>query len=816
MGCCTAIENFFKDPIGSIEDFFDGEDIQSVGVSMQPIMPLDTIEANAMMNLRKKAKAYNTSIAKQLIEEYTTGRFFHITDTIRYLRKGNGLDGEAKFKVLGDTGDYRNFLLSQLALESGVVGATSNDVYINSYSDTEVPSMDCIAYKYLYDNGAIYGSWNNDNIFTFDSHIDINSIDFLQSEPQIQQTTNVDTSGSSNEIMFNTPKDLKVVNIWAMNKKRQDMINDVLCGEGENPILNQCDYTLEPPNDNLHVIVLELEDPLTNDIYYYELRELSLDIDNLNMIIVHYGVTGSDCCYFYTYQLGSDVHSELENVTEQTIDNSYSTFTLFPIICLKYNGEYVADMKDTNYDRYIDTKTLCRKIGYPLKYLDAIIKERGTTPAEQQQADDSHSQTKDTFIEYGLNIDRDSHSNYKALWYTAKMIKEHTTSKTVFTNDGQSDSTYSFSISYDENTTSRYNKNIRIGNINTSTHSGVYTVRKYDAINGVTLFEPLPPHKYLKEKYLIEEGSELLADGSNGEMQYQIRLNTKSHYSDYKSVLRLVYQGENEYTIYDIESLATHSTVVDGGNAKGAAYNMFDSFSFSDSQGTNVTLPLFAEIVNHFNYSEQYALYGESIHIINFASVTTHLSWYETGFFFKLVQVVLIVVAVVILIATLGTGAGFSAYLLAIASGLASGMAIRYMLYHVSSPWLKAILIIAYVALMAETGNVSDIDDTLMLLASTSADSINIHYQQEMKRERESFDKFRQSLNSKLSELEEKQKQFIEPNVIGEEIVIETPDQFYDRVLNNDIIELVDSMYNSFVSSDLDSYLDTDNLYLKK
>ena len=789
MGCCTAIENFIKNPIGSIEDFFDGEDIQSVGVSMQPIVPLSENEPNGIMSLRKKAKAFDSSIAQEMTKEYVTGRFARITNALRYLRNGNGLDGEAKFKVLGDTENYRNFLFDTLATESGVVGATASDVSMNHYSDSITATTNMLAYKYLKASSGYYGAWNNDNIFSFTEVIDTAAIDFTQSEPQIQMTTDDVDIGSSNETVLASSIDLKVVNIWIMNK-----------------------VTVSDPNTPIQIIVIELEDTATGDIYYHELRPLSMTEDDDNQLLVHYGITGSDCCYYYMYQFGSNVHPELEDATSQTVDDSYSTFSMFPIITLKHNGDYVADMKVSNNARYMDAKRICKKIGVPLKYLDAMIKERGTTPAENAQADSSHSQTKDTFLEYGLNIDRNSNSNAKALWLTAKLIKDYTTSQTVITEDGQTDESYAFSISHDNTTVSRYNKNIKIGNINVSTHVGTYSIRESD-----TESEQLKNHKYSREKFLVNNASELLADGSNGEKDYQIVLNEKSHYDDYKSVLRLVHQDGNNYTIYDIESIVTYSTIIDGGNSKGIEYNMLDTFTFSDHTGTMLTLPLFAEIVNHMNYTDQYALYNESMHILNFASVVTHLAWYETGIFIKIVQIVLVVVSVVILVGSLGSGTEISAYLISIAIGLSASMALQYLLTKVNNPWLKAIIVIAYVAVMYTTGQVNTDKDITMLLATSAIKAVEIDYMQEMQHEAERYKKFTESLNSEMRQLEQKQKDIIKPKSIdATDIIIEDVDNFYDRVLNIDIIESVEALSDDFMDSDMDKYLDLYNMYTQK
>lgn len=753
-------------------DLFKGETIQTVTVSSQPFLPIDSKQKQPILILNQQAHIKNTSISQEIKDELLHGKMLKLKQTFKYI-ENKSLDGLPKFFVAGEATSYNDALFNELLNHASIAGSEQEDVTIKWYSDTLTPSMQCLTYYYMENNGYSIG---DNGIVHITEVIDNNYFD----EPNLTVTIpdNNCSNGSGNRSIVNL--NLKIQDIVQMTK--------VLDNGTECPIFG-----------------LQLRDEATNDIYYHDVRTANTDVsDELNKIIVIFGVDGGECCYYWTYQLGSNTIPALENKDGETNANTYSIFAITPVITMKFNGEYVIDMKNSNPNRYNDTKAICKKLGISMFDLHNSITGKNNDPADQQEADETFDHTKDTYLEFGLNVNRRNKSNIKALYKTFELIKQYTTTNSTINNNGYQQNTYLFNIKHlnQQTSGSRYNKSIEIKNIKKETFAGIaYT------------------HKYSMRIYAMQVDEPLDELGNNGVSDDNSQNYPKGNFV--KAVMRLVYQDTTEYTIIDVDTISISSVIEDSGNKKGYTYNLLDAMTFQDVSGIDFSFPLLMETLNRCNFTDRYLLYDSSMQLLNFASTTQHLNWYERGWFVNFVQVVLVIVAVVVTVVTLGAGTSLSAALITIAETIAISYglsyALKWALEQTNNDFLRGLIVVVYIALTIETGKITSDKDLYMLLASSALNATDAVIEDMAIEEQESMRDFLTLLNQRTRELEAKQDELGgSKEMLDFNLFIESPEAYYNRVLNTDIVEYVEDISLDFMSNDLDKFLDIDNLYIKE
>lgn len=119
-------------------------------------------------------------------------------------------------------------------------------------------------------------------------------------------------------------------------------------------------------------------------------------------------------------------------------------------------------------------------------------------------------------------------------------------------------------------------------------------------------------------------------------------------------------------------------------------------------QNDDLIFPISFYIVDQMTPIEQIEIFCRSLRLATYAISVTHLEWYETSAFMDLIQIILIAVAIVIFVLSLGSGTSVSAALMNLALAIGASMALKELLKHIDSPWLKALLI-AIIAVVAAT-----------------------------------------------------------------------------------------------------------------
>lgn len=769
--------SWFSERLNAIGDWFGdlfrGETVQSVSVSSQPFLPLDKKQKQPILILNQQAKIKQTTISNEIKNELLNGKMLKLKQAFKYM-ENNSLDGLPKFFVAGEATSYNDALFDELVNNANIAGSTHDDISIKWYSDTLIPSMQCLTYYYL-KNNAVY-NLGDDGYLDVSEVVDSNMFD----EPSLTITLpdNNCGNGSGNRIITNLH--LKIQDIVQMTKVLSDGTNCSIFG-------------------------LQLIDTTNNNTYYYDVRSANTDAsDELNQIIVVYGVNGGECCYYWTYQLGSNAIPELENKDDETNSNTYSIFAITPVITMKFDGEYVVDMKNSNPSRYNDTKNICKKLGISMLDLHNSITGKNNDPADQQEAEETFQHTKDTFIEFGLNVNRRTQHNIKALYKTFELIKQYTTTNNSVNSNGYQQNSYLFNIKHinQQISGSRYNKSIEIKNIKKETFAGI----AYS-------------HKYSMRIYAMQTDEPLDELGNNGISDDNSQNYPKSNFV--KAVMRLVYQDKTEYTVIDVDSITISSVIEDGGLKKGYSYSLLDAMKFYNTEPIDFAFPLLMETLNRCNFTDRYLLYDSSLQLVNFASTTQHLNWYQRGWFVKFVQVTLVIIAVVVTVVSLGSATSISAALLSMAETIAISYglsyALKWALEQTNNDIFRALIAVIYIAVTIEVSNYNNDIELYMLLASSSINATNAVVEDMAIEEQESMNEFVTMLNQRVEELRKKQDELDDSdNLIDFNMFIEQPDIYYNRILNTDIIEYVENVSLDFMSNDLNRFLDIDNLYIEE
>lgn len=778
MSCCSwSLPNYIKRFGDQISNWFSSKDIQNVSIVTNPMLAIDTKQYPPILIMQKLARINKTSTSREIINDLVYGKTSKYKLATYYT--GNHFDiGLPIFYVKGTCETFNNKLKDELLLNSGTGETDRSLIQFVYYSDTPYPTNDTMAYHYMEHNGYNRTTQNRVDIQYV---VEPTTLDVANEEYTIATGTITDTG---NELDLGTITTFLIVDV-------------VIYTKGTTPSSTFRKYLL-----------IQLLDESTGDTYYHELREdvdSNNPVDRLNKIIVVYGVTGYDCCYYYEYQLGSNAIPELEDKDGETNDASYGIFTMLPIIPLKYNDTYVYDMKSTDYNRYLQTKKLCSKLGFTLKSLHNVITDKGTTPAEEAEAITSQNNTKDVFLEFSMNIDRSTKENMKSLYLTAKDYHTYTTTVT----DIYEQATYTFNIKHDETTDSRYNKSIEIDKIHKEIVIGTYMT-----ISGLSSRRAMKYREYVVEKYMLQVSDTLSVDGLNGITQYDIDDNpsylTYSQLKYAPSILRCVYQDKESFIIYDMYNVTISSVIEDSGYHKGVSISVRETFQYQDLDSKSLSIPLTKEVLTQLSFVHQYDIYDQTINITYFASTITTLSWYERPSWVSFFQVVLYAISAVVIYFSASTASSISAWLMNIAFTIGTGYALKKALESTNNKFLQAIIVIVYLAvsLYNSTDSSTSSDEFMMLLASNAIKISDIFINTESESVRKEMMNVLNDLNEAQRELDKKVKNYDrddrEFNL--DMFRLENTDELYNRVLNIDLVEQIDQMVEAVLSSEYTDY----------
>lgn len=168
-----------------------------------------------------------------------------------------------------------------------------------------------------------------------------------------------------------------------------------------------------------------------------------------------------------------------------------------------------------------------------------------------------------------------------------------------------------------------------------------------------------------------------------------------------------------QYVEYQIIDIASTTFIHEGGLWATVAKQLKDG---------GVIMPLNRFIINKLSPLEQLEIFGKSLRLAVYSAEVTHLEWYQTEDFFKLIKVVLIVVTIVLAILSAPIGgslAGWGLFALKMLAVYAASYAIKKMMEHTSNPVLKALLAIVYVVGSAYVMNGGSFDGLEFLSADT-------------------------------------------------------------------------------------------------
>ena len=798
MSCCKWLtDNFVVDWLEDIADWFETEHVQSASVAVNSMMSLHTKQLAPLVVMKKLSKIRNTSLATEIGRDYVRGKIHRYKSSTLYCGNTH-MDGLPIFFVKGVNQTYYDRLRDELLAQSGT-GETDRDlVQFVVYSDTETPSNEAMAYHYIEHNGYNRDSTNHES--TINLVIDSTHIDFVA---KMYQAPDPDLTISANTVSISPTSPLLITDTHVFKKYHP---SDITTTE---------DY-----------ILVELLDENTNITYYHELRHAVEAADTLNKIIVLHGVTGYNCCYYYEYQLGSNSIPEFEDKDNEDNIPKYNIFTMLPVITLKSDDEYVYEMKNTvNHQRYEKTRKLCDKFGMSLKALHEVITDKGTTPAEEVEATESQNNTKDVFLELGLNIDMPNKETKRALFHT--FLYYHT-----YTTKSKDDNlqAYQYLMKHKESLGTRYNKIMKIRDISVNEqYGGHYWVKTSPAASHMLKKGEYHVEKYLlmytdKEKQLVDTPAypnevNVIRPYDLTNPPTQTKEDLLEHHAD---ILRCVYQETDDKFIYiDIVNLAVTRTVEDSGESKGVIVTPLDTWeNILDNTVKTVTIPLLKEVLTHLPFSYQYNLYDQVITLVYHASVITDIHWYEKAEFIKFVQVVLVVVAVVVLYFTLGSGAKLSTVLLEIAVAISATYALNWALKQTSNKYLRGLLIVAYIAVITVYGTESGMStsDIAMLLGTNALNAGSVLLNVKTEEEQERYAKFMDDLQYTIAELQAEIRKYEEDNPDRqfnlELFLLEDIDEFYNRVVDTDLVSMIDNMEASVLEFNVDALTSTDLLPL--
>lgn len=154
-----------------------------------------------------------------------------------------------------------------------------------------------------------------------------------------------------------------------------------------------------------------------------------------------------------------------------------------------------------------------------------------------------------------------------------------------------------------------------------------------------------------------------------------------------------------EYRVYNVSA----ATLIKKGAMHDMAINILN-------ENSTIVIPMSIHFLKDFTAIEQGAMLPEVLRMVTYAGTVTHLNYYQTESFFKLVQVVVIIIAIVAFISSLPVGGSGGAAWLAFAEGvlmtMAVGFAIMKLLTYIDNPYIKVVVAMAIVAIMAANGYV--------------------------------------------------------------------------------------------------------------
>lgn len=177
-------------------------------------------------------------------------------------------------------------------------------------------------------------------------------------------------------------------------------------------------------------------------------------------------------------------------------------------------------------------------------------------------------------------------------------------------------------------------------------------------------------------------------------------------------------------------------------------------------------MPLSLDTLEKMTTIDMVELYTKCLRLAVYAAQITHLEWYQTPEFFKLVQIVVIIIAIVLFIITLPAGGQGATAWLAFAKGLLITFAIMYsakrLMELTDNVYLKmAIAVLAAVATAYVMGGFKFPDisfasaSTYVMMTNMFSTMANVYVEAKTEDLQESIQKFTDMFNDAMETLEE-------------------------------------------------------------
>jgi hypothetical protein len=212
-------------------------------------------------------------------------------------------------------------------------------------------------------------------------------------------------------------------------------------------------------------------------------------------------------------------------------------------------------------------------------------------------------------------------------------------------------------------------------------------------------------------------------------------------YGDIPALLISKQITATQYTTYAIAGLNGLTVIKSGGMVKGNA---------SGLSSTEFLIPVGIQFILSLSPLEKLVFLRKALRLKMNSAVITHLAWYKTEKFAKLVQIVVIIIAVVLTIVTLEEGgSGGEAWLSLAASwglGIASSYVIKELLASTNNPYLKALYVAVVIAIAVETSDTTGLSEVgICALAANTVTTAVTQYTEykanELSNERTTFEK---------------------------------------------------------------------------
>lgn len=559
------------------------------------------------------------------------------------------------------------------------------------------------------------------------------------------------------------------------------------------------EFSLESSDGLMLLDVIGSYDPE----YWYIIYE---DYNGLDYVSIPITDTNSE--------LGILYHEDrLEDITNSQADRHIlNREATYPNIPIKLDGTMLEDAEEGTKENNILRD--CRDILGKGMYNNISSQFTNKDNDEDNSMQESLQNSDDILITFGLNIGRDVESINKAIFYTLDRLyyKYRISAVTDLDNkvgvsviEEQEMSSSNEEIS---KITTVHQMDIEKGFISTS-EDGTFSrvggkfIRKVGYYNGdgtITYVD-----KISNLKGVTTEVRETTYDDNNE----PVVVISNEPLSDYFIEYSAVYDSHTD--IFRLSALVLSRNIHKGDKSHSSNYSMLTMIDPPENGDKgSICLPIFEDIVfNNLKFSDRYKLIDLCIHIVILYYLDTYLRWYETSKFLQLVKIVLYVVSISITVVSMGTGASVSAYILAVAQVIAVSVAIQIMVKWVfantDNKFLRTIAIIAAVVggIYAGGGNLSElsmIDTALHVVnavnmyinVSVDIDMYNLQKEAlELKKEYEEYNDYIKELNQAHGFTNSGSSLIVD--IKAKYTPIEEPNDFYDRILGINTIDMADA-----------------------